>query len=285
LLTPVALTIAGSDSSGGAGIQADLKTFHALGVFGTSAITALTAQSTRGVTGIYPVAASFVALQIDTTVEDIPPDAVKTGMLADAAIVEVVAEAAARHRFPVLVVDPVMVATTGARLLEADAVDAVRARLLPLATLVTPNAPEAAVLLGRSVETADDQVTAARALIDELGARAALVKGGDLEGEMLTDVFYDGERIEIFREPRIATTSTHGSGCALASAIAAYLALNATAAGRAPPAAGAPPTSALPTGDALIVAVASARAWVRRGIEGAPPLGHGRGPLDLFPRD
>jgi hydroxymethylpyrimidine/phosphomethylpyrimidine kinase len=137
---------------------------------------------------------------------------------------------------------------------------------------VTPNAPEAAVLLGRSVETADDQVTAARALIDELGARAALVKGGDLEGEMLTDVFYDGERIEIFREPRIATTSTHGSGCALASAIAAYLALGATA-------------SAPPSGDALVAAVASARAWVRRGIETAPPLGHGRGPLNLFPHD
>jgi hydroxymethylpyrimidine/phosphomethylpyrimidine kinase len=119
------------------------------------------------------------------------------------------------------------------------------------------------VLLGRSVETADDQVAAARALIDELGVRAALVKGGDLEGELLTDVFYDGERIEIFREPRIATTSTHGSGCALASAIAAYLA----------------------RGETLLAAVANARAWVRSGIEAAPPLGHGRGPLDLFPRD
>jgi hydroxymethylpyrimidine/phosphomethylpyrimidine kinase len=279
---PVALTIAGSDSSGGAGIQADLKTFHALGVFGTSAITALTAQSTRGVTGIFPVDAAFVALQIDTTVEDIPPDAVKTGMLADAAIVKVVAAAAARHRFPIFVVDPVMVATTGARLLEADAVDAVRTRLLPIATLVTPNAPEAAVLLGRPVETADDQVAAARALVDELGARAVLVKGGDLEGETLTDVFYDGERIEIFREPRIPTTSTHGSGCALASAIAAYLALGATAGA---PGGIAPPAGAPPSGDTLAVAVASARAWVRRGIEGAPPLGHGRGPLDLFPRD
>lgn len=259
----VALTIAGSDSSGGAGIQADLKTFHALGVFGTSAITALTAQNTRGVAGVLPVEAAFVALQIDTTVEDIPPDAVKTGMLADAAIVEVVADAAARHRFPLLVVDPVMVATTGARLLAADAVEAVRARLLPIATLVTPNAPEAAVLLGRPVETAEDQEAAARALVDELGARAALVKGGDLEGEILTDVLYDGKRIAVFREPRIATTSTHGSGCALASAIAAYLA----------------------RGETLSTAVAEARSWVRRGIEAAPPLGHGRGPLDLFPRD
>lgn len=263
LKPPVALTIAGSDSSGGAGIQADLKTFHALGVFGTSAIAALTAQNTRGVTGILPVDAAFVALQIDTTVEDIPPDAVKTGMLADASIVDVVADAAARHRFPAFVVDPVMVATSGARLLEPDAVDAVRERLLPIATLVTPNAPEAAVLLGRAVETAGDQEAAARALVDELGARAALVKGGDLEGETLTDVLYDGERVQIFHDARIVTTSTHGSGCALASAIAAFLA----------------------RGEALPAAVAHARAWVRRGIETAPQLGHGRGPLDLFPRD
>jgi hydroxymethylpyrimidine/phosphomethylpyrimidine kinase len=263
LKPPVALTIAGSDSSGGAGIQADLKTFHALGVYGTSAITALTAQSTRGVSGIFPVDAAFVALQIDTTVEDIPPDAVKTGMLATAAIVEIVADAAERHRFPAFVVDPVMVATTGARLLADDAVDAVRARLLPLATLATPNAPEAGVLLGRTVETPDDQEAAARALVDQLGARAALVKGGDLEGKTLTDVLYDGERVEIFRDPRIVTTSTHGSGCALASAIAALLA----------------------RGETLDAAVARARAWVRRGIETAPPLGHGRGPLDLFPHD
>ncbi len=269
---PVALTIAGSDSSGGAGIQADLKTFHALGVFGTSAITALTAQSTRGVAGIHPVDAEFVRLQIDTTVEDIPPDAVKTGMLADAAIVEVVADAAARHRFPILIVDPVMVATTGARLLEPDAIDIVRERLLPIATLVTPNAPEAAVLLGREVVSASDQEAAARALVDDLGARAALVKGGDLEGDVLTDVLYDGERLEVFRDARIRTTSTHGSGCALASAIAAHLALGEA-------------RSAESSGDALFAAVVAARSWVRHGIESAPLLGHGRGPLDLFPRD
>jgi len=268
----VALTIAGSDSSGGAGIQADLKTFHALGVFGTSAITALTAQNTRGVAGIHPVDAAFVRLQIDTTVEDIPPNAVKTGMLADAAIVEAVADAAARHRFPVLVVDPVMVATTGARLLEEDAIALVRERLLPIATVVTPNAPEAAVLLDREVATAADQEAAARALVDELGARAALVKGGDLEGDVLTDVFYDGDRLEAFRDARIQTTSTHGSGCALASAIAAYLALGEG---------GSAPSS----GDDLVAAVTAARAWVRRAIEDAPRLGHGRGPLDLFARD
>ena len=218
--------------------------------------------------GIFAVDPAFVALQIDTTVEDIPPDAVKTGMLAEEAIVSVVVEAAERHRFPALVVDPVMVATTGSRLLADDAVVAVRERLLPMATLVTPNAPEAAVLLGRPVETPDDQEAAARALVLELGARAALVKGGDLEGEILIDAFCqaDGDgaaRVHLFRDRRIETTSTHGSGCALASAIAAFLA----------------------RGEDLFAAVEKGRAWVRRGIEDAPPLGHGRGPLDLFPRD
>ena len=254
MLTPrVALTIAGSDSSGGAGIQADLKTFHALGVFGTSAITALTAQNTRGVAGIHPVDAAFVRLQIDTTVEDIPPDAVKTGMLGDASIVEVVADAAVRHRFPILIVDPVMVATTGARLLEEDAIDIVRERLLPIATLVTPNAPEAAVMLGREVVTADDQQAAARALVDGLGARAALVKGGDLEGDELTDVLYDGERLEVFRDARIRTTSTPRIG------VRAGERDRRTARPR--------DASAESSGDALVAAVAAARAWVRRGIE------------------
>jgi len=213
------------------------------------------------VRGVFSVPAPFVVEQIDAAVEDIPPDAVKTGMLAEAEIVAAVVEAARRHRFPALVVDPVMVATTGARLLADDAVQALRERLLPLATIVTPNAPEAAVLLGRPVETPDDQAAAARALVEELGAGAALVKGGDLEGETLTDVLFDGDAVRAFRDRRIVTTSTHGSGCALASAIAAFLA----------------------RGETLADAVATARAWVRRGIENAPPLGRGRGPLDLFP--
>jgi hydroxymethylpyrimidine/phosphomethylpyrimidine kinase len=221
------------------------------------------------VRGIFPVDPAFIALQIDATVEDIPPDVVKTGMLAEEAVVTVVVEAAERHRFPALVVDPVMVATTGARLLADDAVSAVRERLLPIATLVTPNAPEAAVLLGRPVETPDDQEDAARALVRELGARAALVKGGDLEGEILIDAYCEAgsggrpPRVHLFRDRRIDTTSTHGSGCALASAIAAFLA----------------------RGESLFAAVEKGRAWVRRGIETAPPLGGGRGPLDLFPRD
>lgn len=257
---PVALTIAGSDSSGGAGIQADLKTFHALGVYGMSAITALTAQNTEGVTGIFPVDPEFVVEQISTTVGDIPPDAVKTGMLANRAIVAAVAEASDRHRFRALIVDPVMVATSGAALLEPDAVEAVRNWLLPRATLVTPNAPEAATLLGWEVESPDRLASAARTLVEDLDARAVLVKGGDLPGDELLDVFYDGGRIEVFRSPRIETTSTHGAGCALASAIAAYVA----------------------RGSELLEAVRQARLWVRRGIANASQLGHGRGPLDLF---
>lgn len=257
---PVALTIAGSDSSGGAGIQADLKTFHAHGVFGTSAIAALTAQNTTGVTGIVAIDPDFVVEQIDTTVADLPPDAVKTGMLANAGVVEAVADACGRHRWERFVVDPVMVATTGAPLLEEDAVRAVREALVPRASLVTPNGPEAATLLGRPVETPGDQEAAARAIVEELGAAAALVKGGDLEGEEVVDVLYDGREWRRFADPRIETTSTHGSGCALASAIAARLA----------------------RGEGLIDAVAGARAWIRRGIENAPRLGAGRGPLDLF---
>jgi hydroxymethylpyrimidine/phosphomethylpyrimidine kinase len=256
----VALTIAGSDSSGGAGIQADLKTFHALGVYGMSAITALTAQSTTGVAGIFAVDPDFVREQIDTTVQDIPPDAVKTGMLADLAIVEVVSETIDRWRFPAVVVDPVMVATTGALLLALDAVEAMRSLLVAQATLITPNAPEAARLLGIEISTPRDQEVAARALVGDLGAAAALVKGGDLEGDEVVDVYWDGERFEVFRAPRIRTSSTHGSGCALASAIAAHLA----------------------RGEPLFEAVTRARAWVRGAIERAPGLGHGRGPLDLF---
>jgi hydroxymethylpyrimidine/phosphomethylpyrimidine kinase len=227
-----------------------------------SAVTALTAQNTEGVSGILAVDPEFVAEQIATSVGDIPPDAVKTGMLASRAIVEVVAEAADRWGFPALVVDPVMVSTTGALLLEKEAVDAVRSLLARRATLITPNAPEAAELVAFAIDGAEAQARAARTLVGDLGAKAALVKGGDLEGEEVVDVFYDGARVEVFRAPRIATTSTHGSGCALASAIAAHLA----------------------RGEALRDAVARARAWVRTAIETAPSLGHGRGPLNLFGR-
>lgn len=238
-----------------------MKTFHALGVYGMSAITALTAQNTEGVTGILAVEPTFVAQQIDTTVADIAPDAVKTGMLGTRGIVEIVADAADRYGWRAFVVDPVMVATTGALLLEDDAVAVLRERLVPRATLLTPNAPEAGALLDRRVETDADQETAARELVTELGAQAVLVKGGDIYGDELVDVFFDGTEWLRFREPRIATTSTHGTGCALASAVAAHLARG------------------LPLADA----VKRARTWVRRGIETAPPLGRGHGPLNLFP--
>jgi hydroxymethylpyrimidine/phosphomethylpyrimidine kinase len=225
-----------------------------------SALTAVTAQNTQGVVGVEALSADFVAAQIDAAVSDIPPDAVKTGMLANRSIVEVVVEAADRYRWNALVVDPVMVATTGVRLINQDAVDVLRDKLLPRATIVTPNAPEAAVLLEATIADETALEVAADAIIDRLGAKAVLVKGGDLEGDHVVDVYCDGRRREVFREPRIATSSTHGSGCALASAIAARLAL----------------------GQSLESAVRGARHWVRQAIERAPGLGSGRGPLDLL---
>ncbi len=258
--TPVTLTIAGSDSSGGAGIQADLKTFHAHAVYGMSAITAVTAQNTQGVVDVTPLAADFVAAQIHAAVSDIPPDAVKTGMLANRSIVEVVVEAADRYDWDALVIDPVMVATTGARLIDQDAVDVLRRKLLPRATVVTPNVLEAGVLLNTTITDETALEMAADALVDQVGVKAVLVKGGDLEADDVVDVYCDGTNREVFREPRIATTNTHGSGCALASAIAARLAL----------------------GQPLENAVRGARQWVRQAIERAPGLGSGRGPLDLL---
>jgi hydroxymethylpyrimidine/phosphomethylpyrimidine kinase len=257
---PVVLTIAGSDASGGAGIQADLKTFHTHAVYGMSAITAVTAQNTQGVVGVETLSVDFVAAQIHAAASDIPPDAVKTGMLANRSIVEVVVKAADQYGWDVLVVDPVMIATTGSRLIDHDAVDVLCRELLPRATIVTPNAPEAGALLNTTITDETTLEMAADAIIDQLGAQAVLVKGGDLEGDQVVDVYCDGTSREVFRAPRIATTSTHGSGCALASAIAARLAL----------------------GQPLETAVRGARHWVRQAIERAPGLGSGRGPLDLL---
>lgn len=219
------LTIAGSDSGGGAGIQADLKTIAALGCYGMSAITALTAQNTVAVTGIMPVAPEFVADQIDAVADDIGIDAVKTGMLHSAPIIRVVAERLAHHRPPHIVVDPVMVAKSGDRLLQEEAIAAMRADLLPLATIITPNLPEAGVLLGRTIDDLEAMREAAVALAD-LGPRAVLLKGGHLGGERATDVLYVAPRGEptMLDEERIATANTHGTGCTLSSAIAAYLA-------------------------------------------------------------
>jgi len=254
-----ALTIAGSDSGGGAGIQADLKTFAAHGVYGMSVLTAVTAQNTVTVTASLALPPELVVAQIDAIAGDLPVHAVKLGMLANAGIVAAVADALERHGLGPVVVDPVMVAKGGAPLLDADAADVVRSRLLRLATIVTPNAPEAAALTGLEVTTRAGQRQAAAALL-ELGARAALVKGGHLEGPAV-DVLATGDFIIELAGERIASRHTHGTGCTLSAAIAARLA----------------------TGDDLRAAVEAAKAYVARAIRQAPGLGHGHGPLQHFP--
>ena len=254
---PIALTIAGSDSGGGAGIQADLKTFHAFGVFGTTAITAVTVQNTRGVTGVHAVPIDVVRAQIRAVAEDLPPAAVKTGMLATSELVRAVAESIREHRLPNYVLDPVMVATSGDRLLDADAERTLLDELLPLAALATPNLDEAALLVGFPVRTEDDMRRAAEALVAR-GARAALLKGGHLPGEELVDLLYDGAEWHEWRRPRIDTRSTHGTGCTLSSAVAAGLAHGLT----------------------LPRAVADGLDYVQRAIRSAPGLGSGHGPLN-----
>ena len=256
-LRPRALTIAGSDSGGGAGIQADLKTFSALGVFGMTAITAVTVQNTKGVSGFEELSPTTVAEQIRAVAGDIGVDAAKTGMLASAAIVEAVAETAAETRLPLIVVDPVFVSKHGHALLADDAVDALRRLLLPLATLVTPNLPEAAGLAGFEVRTHDDMRRAGAAIL-ALGPRAVLVKGGHLEGDRATDLFADGAGEEWIDAERIDTPHTHGTGCTLSAAIAAYLA----------------------RGSSLPVAVREGKAFVTEAIRHALPLGDGIGPVD-----
>jgi hydroxymethylpyrimidine/phosphomethylpyrimidine kinase len=254
---PVTLTIAGSDSSGGAGIQADLKTFHAFGTFGTSAVTAITVQNTLGVSAVHAIPLHIVRGQIDAVAEDLPPAACKTGMLATRELVGAVAESIHRHRLPNYVLDPVMVATSGDRLLDEDAVEGIRAELLPLATLVTPNLDEAAILVGFEVADVARMRDAARALCDA-GAAAALVKGGHLRSAELVDVFHDGHESREFRWPRLETRSTHGTGCTLSAAVAAGLACGAT----------------------LDAAIEAALDYVHRAIAQAPQLGRGNGPLN-----
>ena len=225
--TAVALTIAGSDCSGGAGIQADLKTFSAFGVYGASVITALTAQNTRGVSAVEPVAASFVVAQIEAVLGDLAAGAIKTGMLANAGIVEAVAGALRSGPACPLVVDPVMVATSGDILLAPDAVDAVKRALVPLATIITPNLAEAACLLGVSVAGSEAQAVAQAKALLALGCEAVLVKGGHGSGEAAVDILCDSAGIERFARPRIDTPHTHGTGCTLSAAIAALMAQGA----------------------------------------------------------
>ena len=255
---PIALTIAGSDSGGGAGIQADLKTFQAFGVFGTSAITAITAQNTEGVTAVHAVPLDVVRAQIDAVVTDLPPAAVKTGMLATAGLVKAVAAAIRDHHLTAYVLDPVMVSTSGHRLLDAKAESTLARELLPLSVLVTPNLHEARILTGRMVESLQDMKWAARSLVD-MGAGAALVKGGHLEGDAV-DFFWDGTDEYLWRKPRLNTRHTHGTGCTLSAAVAAGMALGRT----------------------RTEAARKAVHWVARAIETAPGLGRGHGPVNHF---
>ena len=255
---PKAMTIAGSDSGGGAGIQADLKTFSALGVYGSSTLTAITAQNTVGVTAVHEIPIDMIVAQIDAVLSDIGADAVKTGMLASRAIVETVAEEMERRQVRRLVVDPVMVAKSGDRLLREDAVEALRTRLIPLAAVVTPNIPEAEALTGLKIETDEDVRRAAEAIV-QLGARAVVVKGGHREGPA-TDLFYDGARFQEFSAPRIDTVNTHGTGCTFASAVAAGLA----------------------KGFDVVESVELAKDYVTEAIRRSFPLGQGHGPLHHF---
>ncbi len=222
-VVPVALTIAGSDSGGGAGIQADLRTFQQLGVFGTSVVTAVTAQNSKAVRAWEPMSAALVAQQLDAVAEDLAPRAVKTGMLGTSDIVEAVARGIARHRLPNYVLDPVIVSTSGTRLLQPDAEGLLATRLLPLADLVTPNLDEARALTGTTVRTPEEMETAGRALI-RAGAKAALVKGGHMEGVALVDVLVMPAGVRRFEHRRIAGPPLHGTGCTLSAAIAAGLA-------------------------------------------------------------
>ena len=253
------MTIAGSDSGGGAGIQADLKTFAALGVYGTSALTAITAQNTLGVTDVLELPTTLIESQIDAIVSDIGSDAVKTGMLSSSDIIETVASKLSEHGLTTLVVDPVMVAKGGDRLLREDAVEALRSVLVPLASVVTPNVPEAEVLTGLEIGSVEDSKAAARLLVDEMGAGIAVVKGGHLDGPA-TDVLYDGSDFVTFTSERIDTRNTHGTGCTFASAVAAGLA----------------------KGMDVTDAVRQAKSYVTAAIKTNFPMGSGHGPLNHF---
>jgi hydroxymethylpyrimidine/phosphomethylpyrimidine kinase len=254
---PTALTIAGSDPSGGAGIQADLKTFHQHKVYGMAVVTLLTVQNTRGVRAVYPVQASHVARQLEAVLLDIPPRAAKTGALGNEKIIQTVAACAAKFRFP-LVIDPVMISKHGAPLLPKKAVRVFIKKLLPHAALVMPNLYEAEVLSGIRVRDAASMEKAAR-VIAGFGPGAVLVKGGHLRGEAL-DLFYQAGRVHCFKTPRIKTRHTHGTGCTYSAAITAELA----------------------RGKDLYRAIASAKRFITKAIRTAPGLGHGVGPVNHF---
>ena len=257
------LTIAGSDSGGGAGIQADLKTISAIGCYGMSAITALTAQNTRGVTGIHPVPPSFAADQIDAVFSDIGADAVKIGMLYSAELIEVIAERLKKHSAEKIILDPVMVAQSGDKLLQDDAIQAIKDYLMPLADVVTPNIPEAEVLIDRRILGIDDMQTAARTLAD-YGSRSILIKGGHLADNDSTDLLYlrQDERVVRLDARRISSRNNHGTGCTLSSAIASYMA----------------------RGNDIEGAVRQAKTYIQNAIRAGADytIGHGHGPVHHF---
>ena len=262
MTTPIALTIAGSDSSGGAGIQADLKTFAALGVYGASVITALTAQNTQGVSGIQQVPAEFVTAQIDAVFADLAVGAVKIGMVAQPPVIDAIVAGLKRWSPRHVVLDPVMVATSGDRLLASEAVDALRTRLIPLTSVITPNLPEAAALLDEGVAADEAAVEKQGKRLLALGCQAVLIKGGHGEGAESIDYLIDSSGVIALAAPRIATKNTHGTGCSLSSAIAAGLA----------------------KGEGMETAVRNAKAWVSAAIAAADrfSVGHGHGPVHHF---
>lgn len=252
------LIIAGSDSGGGAGVQADIKAVTALNGYAMSAITALTAQNTLGVHAVHEVPEAFITRQIEVVLEDIGADVIKLGMLHRVAVIHAVADALERLAPDVpMVLDPVMVAKGGHALLEADAMQAMKERLIPVAALITPNVPEAEALTGRKIETTNDFASVA-AMIGDMGAKAVLIKGGHLDGDVLTDVLWQGGAVTAFESPRIDTPHTHGTGCTLASSIACGLA----------------------QGLELVAAVKRGRDYVHQAILSAPGYGHGHGPLN-----
>jgi hydroxymethylpyrimidine/phosphomethylpyrimidine kinase len=259
-MTAIALTIAGSDPSGGAGIQADLKTFHQFGVYGEAVITLITVQNTTRVSRVEVLPPGLVAEQIAAVIEDIPPQAAKTGALGSAEMVATVARAAERFAFP-LVVDPVMVSKHGLPLLADDAASAIRELLVPRAALVTPNVPEAEALTGGSIRCTEDMRCAARSL-HAMGARAVLIKAGHLEAPVATDVLFDGAEFHEFPDERIATLHTHGTGCTYSAAI----------------------TAGLASGQGLVEAVARAKRFIAEAIRTNPGLGRGSGPVNHHTR-
>ncbi len=262
MAVPIALTIAGSDSSGGAGIQADLKTFAAFGVYGASVITALTAQNTHGVRAVHAVPPGFVTAQCEAVFDDLDVKAVKIGMVAESSIIEAIVSALTRWKPRQVVLDPVMVATSGDRLLSSEALEGLRRTLIPMATLVTPNLPEAAALLNESVASDETAIRRQGERLLAMGARAVLIKGGHGEGAESIDYLFSGDEVFPLPAPRLATGNTHGTGCSLSSAIAAGLA----------------------KGETLETAVRHAKTWITAAIAAADRLGigKGKGPIHHF---